>query len=129
MRIFLNAVLFAVLAVMAGDNAFQNAFAQSGNKIPSDVMTRYTVEEDDDNLASIAEQDAVYGDAMLWPLIFRVNTDRISDPDELEPGTVLVIPRNMSQEEMDEASSYAKKRENASPEMAKELDLEYLRTR
>jgi nucleoid-associated protein YgaU len=113
--------------VLANDVSIQIAFAQSDNKIPPDVMTRYTVVEGD-NLSKISEQDMVYGDANLWPLIFKYNTDKLTDPDKLEPGLVLVIPRNMSQAEIHEAASYAKKRKNMSSDLVRERDLEYLQS-
>jgi nucleoid-associated protein YgaU len=123
----LKAVLIPVITVLANDVSIQIAFAQSDNKIPPDVMTRYTVVEGD-NLSKISEQDMVYGDANLWPLIFKYNTDKLTDPDKLEPGLVLVIPRNMSQAEIHEAASYAKKRKNMSSDLVRERDLEYLQS-
>jgi len=93
--------------------------------IPADVLTRYTVVEGD-NFSRISEQNAVYGRAYLWPLIFKANTDKISDPAKLKPGMVLVIPRTMSQAEIDAASSYAKKRQALPPDRVKEFDMEYL---
>ncbi len=127
MRMLLKAVLIPVITVLANDVSIQIAFAQSDNKIPPDVMTRYTVVEGD-NLSKISEQDMVYGDANLWPLIFKYNTDKLTDPDKLEPGLVLVIPRNMSQAEIHEAASYAKKRKNMSSDLVRERDLEYLQS-
>lgn len=49
----------------------------------------YTVEEGD-SLSKIAQQ--VYGRADRWTLIFGANRDRISDPDLIHPGQVLVLP-------------------------------------
>lgn len=99
--------------------------AQSGTTVSADVLTRYTVVEGD-NLSRIAEQNAVYGDGYLWPLIFKANTDKLNDPEKLKPGTVLVIPRNVSQAEIDAAFSYAKTRKRIPSDRVKEFDLEYL---
>jgi nucleoid-associated protein YgaU len=45
-----------------------------------------------DTLRVIAEK--VYGDANLWPRVYDANRDAIgSDPDALQSGTVLRIPR------------------------------------
>ena len=127
MRMLFKAVLIPVIVVLANNVSIQVAFAQPDIKIPSDVMTRYTVVEGD-NLSQISGQDMVYGDANLWPLIFKYNTDKLTDPDKLEPGLVLVIPRNLSQTEIREAASYAKKRQNMSSDRVRELDLEYLQS-
>ncbi len=115
------------LAVVAAANlgSAHVVHAQSATTISADVLTRYTVVEGD-NLSRIAEHNAVYGDGHLWPLIFKANTDKLSDPEKLKPGMVLVIPRNLSQVEIDAASSYAKKRPGVPTNRVKELDLEYL---
>ena len=115
------------IVVIAAVNAasVQLVNAQSTASISPDVLTRYTVVEGD-NLSRIAEQNAVYGDGYLWPLIFKANTDKLSDPGKLQPGMVLVIPRNLSQADIDAASRYAKMRSRAPSNRARELDLEYL---
>ena len=101
--------------------------AQSATTISPDVLTRYTVVEGD-NLSRIAEQNAVYGDGRLWPLIFKANSDKLSDPGKVQPGMVLVIPRNLSQAQMDAASRYATTRSRAPADRARELDLDYLQS-
>ncbi len=119
-------VLLSIAVVAAANVVWVHIVnAQSGMTISADVLTRYTVVEGD-NLSRIAEQNAVYSDGYLWPLIFKANTDKLSDPDKLQPGMVLVIPRNMSQAEFDAASSYAKQRARVASDRVKELDLEYL---
>ncbi len=95
--------------------------------IPADVLTRYTVVEGD-NFTTISQQDAVYGNAYLWPLIFKANTDKLSDPDKLKPGMVLVVPRNITQADKDAASRYAKKRLALPRDRIQDLDLEYLQS-
>ncbi|NND60621.1 MAG: LysM peptidoglycan-binding domain-containing protein [Gammaproteobacteria bacterium] len=49
----------------------------------------YTVKTND-TLGKIAA--AVYGDASRWSEIYNANKDKLSNPDSIEPGTVLVIP-------------------------------------
>lgn len=47
-----------------------------------------------DTLESIAAKDDIYGDLSRWKEIFEENKDVIgSAPDELVPGTKLIIPR------------------------------------
>jgi nucleoid-associated protein YgaU len=49
----------------------------------------YTVRRGD-TLSSIAKKHL--GDANRWPEIFELNQEVISDPDEIFPGQVLLIP-------------------------------------
>jgi LysM repeat protein len=121
----LKTLLSIALIAAANVGSVHIVHGQSATTISADVLTRYTVAEGD-NLSRIAEQNAVYGDGYLWPLIFKANTDKLSDPEKLKPGMVLVIPRNLSQPEIDAASSYAKKRPGVPSDRVKELDLEYL---
>jgi len=62
-------------------------------KVPTSNKTvgvRYTVTPGD-NLKRIAEKE--YGDAGKWRDIFEANRDRVSDPNAIYPGQVLVIPQ------------------------------------
>jgi len=43
-----------------------------------------------DTLIDLA--DHYYGDESLWPSILAANADRVSDPDNLQVGTILLIP-------------------------------------
>ena len=123
MRNPLKALLLPAVLISMFGAAMHLAHAQ----IPADVMTRYTVVEGD-ALSSIAGQNAVYGDADLWPLVFKYNTDKLTDPDDISPGMVLVIPRNLTESEISAASSYAKKRMRTPPGQLRDLDLDYLQS-
>ncbi len=46
-----------------------------------------------DTLASIAALPGVYGDPLLWPLLYQGNRDQIKDPAQIFPGQTLHIPR------------------------------------
>ena len=50
----------------------------------------YTVKSGD-SLSKIAKQ--YYGDAMQWKKIHEANKDQISNPDLIQPGWVLKIPK------------------------------------
>jgi nucleoid-associated protein YgaU len=52
---------------------------------------RYTV-VDGDWLSKIASMRKVYHDGSKWPWIHEANTDKISDPNLIYPGWVLLIP-------------------------------------
>lgn len=93
--------------------------------IPSDVMTRYTVNQGD-TLWVIAAQEDVYGDPYLWPLLLKANTDHITDADVLRTGQVLVIPRNVSEAEQSAAMALAKKRGPWKFGAVEDVDLNYL---
>lgn len=58
----------------------------------------------------IAAQPEVYGDASLWPLIYKANRDQISNPRVLWPGQVLRIPRNSDKNDINEARRFASER-------------------
>lgn len=56
---------------------------------PTSTQRTHTVEAGD-SLSKIAQH--VYGRADRWSLIHEANRDRISDPDRIFPGQVLVLP-------------------------------------
>jgi hypothetical protein len=60
-----------------------------------------------ETLPQIAALSDVYGDQMLWPLLYRANRDQIRDPAHIWPGQVLRIPRNLNNEEIAEARRYS----------------------
>lgn len=68
----------------------------------------YTV-NDGDLLWSIAKRPDVYGDPLLWPLLYQANRDQIKDPRKIYAGQTLSIPRNITEEERENARNLAKK--------------------
>jgi len=70
-------------------------------------LTSYTISEGE-NLFVIAARRKVYGDALLWPLIYKANRDQIKNPQQIYPGQVLTIPRNVSDEEKEQARTTAR---------------------
>jgi len=63
-----------------------------------------------ETLPQIAARSEVYGEASLWPLLYRANRDQIKDPRVISAGQILRIPRNLSREEITEAKKYAQER-------------------
>jgi nucleoid-associated protein YgaU len=63
-----------------------------------------------ETLPLIAARSDVYNDQTLWPLLYRANRDQISDPGRIRPGQVLLIPRNVSREEIAEARRYGQEK-------------------
>jgi nucleoid-associated protein YgaU len=58
----------------------------------------YTVEEGD-SLWRISRMQAIYGDPILWPVLYEANQERIRNPDLIYPGQGLQIPRGTSEDE------------------------------
>jgi nucleoid-associated protein YgaU len=61
-----------------------------------------------ENLQSISARRDVYGDGLLWPLIYKANRDQIKDPQEIFPGQIFKIPRDKNSEEMEAARQEAR---------------------
>jgi nucleoid-associated protein YgaU len=66
------------------------------------LPSRYTV-GDGETLWLIAARKEVYGEPLLWPLLYRANRDQIRDPRQIYAGQVLDIPRNISSAERRDA--------------------------
>ncbi len=61
-------------------------------------------------LWKIAGYEKIYGDPFQWPLIYKANKAQIKDPDLIYPGQVFKIPRNVPEEEVQQAIKEAKNR-------------------
>lgn len=61
-----------------------------------------------ETLATVSARDEVYGDRLLWPLIYKANRDQIKDPRQIFPGQTLVVPRDKSEEEQEAAREEAR---------------------
>lgn len=68
----------------------------------------YTVSEGE-LLWSIAKRPDIYGDPLLWPILYQANRDQIKDPRKIYAGQILSIPRNISENEREDARNRAKK--------------------
>jgi nucleoid-associated protein YgaU len=58
----------------------QASAPESASGAPTGVRRSYVVKKGD-SLWAIAARKSVYGDAFLWPLLYRQNRDQVSDPD------------------------------------------------
>ncbi|PLX93100.1 MAG: hypothetical protein C0621_08395 [Desulfuromonas sp.] len=74
---------------------------------PPPPLTLYHVREGE-TLQSIASQQKVYGDSLLWPLLYKANRDQIKDPSHIYPGQELMIPRDLSDSDLSEAKETAR---------------------
>jgi len=69
--------------------------------------TSYNVSEGE-TLWTISAQSQVYGDSLLWPLLYQANRDQIKDPRQIFPGQVLNIRRDMTEKDLDDARQRAR---------------------
>jgi nucleoid-associated protein YgaU len=72
------------------------------------VYTVGTWSKDRDCLWNISKKPDIYGNAWMWPRIWQGNRDQIKDPDVIEPGQKLTIPKGteMSTEDKTAARKY-----------------------
>jgi len=61
-----------------------------------------------ESLASIAALPNVYGDPLLWPLLYQANRDQIKDPSQIYIGQVLTIPRGLMASDLELARQKAR---------------------
>ncbi|MFQ5699725.1 MAG: LysM peptidoglycan-binding domain-containing protein [Myxococcota bacterium] len=79
---------FAAASLLAGATLAGPAAALGGH---ADEILEHVVQPGE-TLWSIAEAPGVYGDPLMWPLIYRFNRDQIKDPARIYPGQQLQIP-------------------------------------
>lgn len=81
----------------AGDSSVgQRAVLQKDYR---SVSGHYLVEKHD-CLWTIAGQPRVYGDSFQWPELYKLNRDKIKDPDLIYPRQDLMVQKGLSQEEI-----------------------------
>ncbi len=73
---------------------------------PPALPSTYTVEKCDD-LWSIAAKPQIYNDPWLWPLLWDANKGKISDPNKIKEGTVLMVPRGVTDAQKQQARARA----------------------
>ncbi|MDF1581138.1 MAG: LysM peptidoglycan-binding domain-containing protein [Desulfuromonadales bacterium] len=77
----------------------------------TELLTKAYVVKAGETLWTIAAEPELYGDALLWSLLYQANRDQIKDPRTIYPGQVLSVPRNLSVEELEAAREWARKSE------------------
>ena len=70
----------------------------------------YTVEKCDD-LWTISAKPQIYNDPWQWPLLWNANKAKIANPNKIKEGTVLTVPRGVS----DSDKAAARKQAQAFP--------------
>jgi len=88
-----QAELVLPVEVLGGEAAaYRRAGGVSSGKKRAVRSGTYTVRKKD-NLWRIAERADVYGDPLLWPVLYKANQPRIKNPDVIQAGWVLTVPR------------------------------------
>ena len=63
------------------------------------VVQKYTVKAGD-TLWAISNQTGIYSDSFQWPEIFKTDRDQIQDPDQITPGQVLTITKDLTEQQV-----------------------------
>jgi nucleoid-associated protein YgaU len=79
-----------------------------------------------DSLWNISGKPKIYNNPYQWPLIFKANRRKISDPDLIQPGQILTIERSAPEVEIKAAIAHAKTRGAWSVGILEDLDKAYL---
>lgn len=122
-----KAIELANMARRQAENAItqkQREDRRVGNGVQADS---YTVMRGD-NLWTISAKGSVYGNPFHWPLIYRANRDKISDPDLIYPGQQFAIDRNASEQAMLDAAHHARTRGAWRIGVSEDSDRAYLRS-
>ena len=70
-------------------------------------VNNYSVGEGE-TLWTISAQPQVYGEGLLWLLLYQANRDQIKDPRQIFPGQTLSIRRDMTEKELEDARQRAR---------------------
>jgi len=88
------------------EEAKKEAAAIRAQVVEKRFPSSYTVKAGD-KLRVIASRREIYNDPYQWPLIYKANRDQIRDPHMLFVDQQLIIPRNLTIEEVREARKQA----------------------
>ncbi len=99
-RNYIDAITLASKAI---DDAKAAISACAAAKTPEYVVIK------GDCLWRISAKKDVYNDPFLWPMIFKANADKISDPDLIYPDQDFVLPSPSGEEDRDAAKKKALK--------------------
>ena len=83
-----------------GDQCFLLRLGLAEERRRSQKPPSYTIEKGD-CLWVIAGMEKVYGDPMLWPLLYEANSSQIDNPDLIYPNDQLSIPRDIPAGDME----------------------------
>jgi LysM repeat protein len=84
------------------------AAAPTPTEVPAAAPAEKYVVQKGDTLWAISNHDGIYADSTQWPLIFKTNRDQIVDPDQINPGEVLIIQKGQTLDQIQHAKQLAK---------------------
>lgn len=90
---------------------------------PEPPSTKHYLVTRNDNLWQIAARKDIYGNALMWPLIYKTNADQINAPDQIQPGQSLLIELQPSSEDRELAIRHAQHRGS---QVSAEQDMRFL---
>lgn len=79
-----------------------------------------------DSLWKISGKSEIYGDPYQWPLIYKMNRDKIDDADLIHPGQRFDVNKNPTRSDVDAAVDHAKNRGAWSIGEVEQSDRDYL---
>ncbi|NOY63333.1 MAG: DUF4398 domain-containing protein [Gammaproteobacteria bacterium] len=79
-----------------------------------------------DTLWFIARRKGIYGNSLMWPLIYRDNIDSVTNADTIRPGDVLLIQSRPSAANIRSAIEFAKRRGPGALKEIRQADRGYL---
>lgn len=100
----------AEAALIRGESARALTRLQSLSKQVRSSQRRHTVRKGE-TLMSIAAKPSVYGNSLLWPLIFEANRTLLSSPSALQPGQTLRYPAKPTVDQVVAAIETARQRQ------------------
>jgi nucleoid-associated protein YgaU len=75
---------------------------------PKIVLLDQVVVSVGETLFSLSSRSDIYGEPLLWPLIYKANRDQIKDPRQIFEGQIFTIPRDKSETEKEAARREAR---------------------
>lgn len=126
-----NILLISTAAIFVGCSgaAQQEETPEEVKAAPAPVVqsdSNYQVERGD-SLWGISGKAEIYANPYQWPLIYKKNSDKITDADLIYPGQIFAIENNPSSSEVSAAVHHAKTRGSWSLGVVESSDKAYLR--
>ncbi|MBN2754213.1 MAG: LysM peptidoglycan-binding domain-containing protein [Candidatus Goldbacteria bacterium] len=75
--------------------------------VPTAVPVQKYVVKKGDTLWDISSMNRIYTDNFQWPLLFKANRDQIEDPDLIEVDQELIVKKDWSKAEVNDARQKA----------------------
>ncbi len=80
---------------------------EAATAVPTAVSVQKYVVKKGDTLWDISSMNKIYTDNFQWPLLFKANRDQIEDPDLIEVDQELIVKKDWSKSEVNDARQKA----------------------